>query len=944
MSSKLTTFLAFLIVLAIGFICIVTPASAQRRTVLVSATYAPTLPAPLLDRNGFYMEQSADFPSGLSGERVVMSNGIIATVDSTPEIGEIQAPPGASSDNSVLIQGGSENFANLEELLRFGGTIELAVRFGSTDPSSEPSGHQFVIDPDDLTLENIRHRFVITEIMWGLDFAATGAAQASQQWIEIYNDHSRATAEKLVTSGHAFVFTENVREDRIGKPIYIDLDTQDGVDEDNGDNFDPDVHDEANKFYVVDRVSFINRFGHRWEPPGSSGRTAVGPNGEPVTNLVSMYRKRELNAARTQYKVDKSFGDGSEADSWAASVGRINMDGPYIGTPGSVQKDDGGQVVSAIAPASLPVGTVIINEIFNSEGLQWIELHNTGAATVNVKNYELEAITPKDGNEAGELQRVFTIPDKDTNIPAGGFLVVTNRDPADSILAGGVDLYDTHNDRFPAGASHLYIVIERNSETAGDNKQPDGSKANQWMLEEGFMLVLRNGNDKNNHEKIVDIAGNQFINLENDTIVTDVWPLRGWTKPDNLGNDAEQEARWGWGSLEWNTGRTYARKEQKSRANRLHKDDWEPNVGFRGGLGYDPNVDHAMAPGTPGYANNAQKDKPADINGEVVISEIMYDSGANGNLVQWIELYNSSMTEGVNLSGWEFEIRNIDTDVESYVDSHFKFDGDAIVLPNQTLLLVSDRSSASDVVDNRLYNLYQKHRNDLGLSARKSILLSSVGFHLTLKDKDGNPVDVAGNVMLDGPRRSVEWALPESGGEMRRSILRGFGTRAFDGTADMANDGTMASSWIPAQSVGSYYGHRDDVGSPGHREGSPLPVSLSSFRPVRDKATDQVVITWVTESELNNAGFNILRRETKDGAFKVINVKGIIAGHGTTSEKHVYTYTDTTAKPNVVYYYQIEDVSLDGNRTTLRTTHLRGNVSAGGKLTTRWGELKSFGK
>ena len=62
------------------------------------------------------------------------------------------------------------------------------------------------------------------------------------------------------------------------------------------------------------------------------------------------------------------------------------------------------------------------------------------------------------------------------------------------------------------------------------------------------------------------------------------------------------------------------------------------------------------------------------------------------------------------------------------------------------------------------------------------------------------------------------------------------------------------------------------------------------------------------------------------------------------SEKQVYTWTDTSAKPNVVYYYQIEDISLNGDRTTLRTTHLRGNVSAGGKPTTRWDELKSFGK
>ena len=74
--------------------------------------------------------------------------------------------------------------------------------------------------------------------------------------------------------------------------------------------------------------------------------------------------------------------------------------------------------------------------------------------------------------------------------------------------------------------------------------------------------------------------------------------------------------------------------------------------------------------------------------------------------------------------------------------------------------------------------------------------------------------------------------------------------------------------------------------------------------------------------------------------FQIINVT-MIAGAGTTSEKQFYTYTDTTAQPNVVYYYQIEDVSLDGNRQTL--THgirLKGYVGTVGKATTLWGELK----
>ena len=102
-----------------------------------------------------------------------------------------------------------------------------------------------------------------------------------------------------------------------------------------------------------------------------------------------------------------------------------------------------------------------------------------------------------------------------------------------------------------------------------------------------------------------------------------------------------------------------------------------------------------------------------------------------------------------------------------------------------------------------------------------------------------------------------------------------------------------------------------------------------------------MVITWATQSELNNAGFFIKRSQQADGEFKVINA-AMVQGAGTTSEKQFYTYNDTTAQPNVVYYYQIEDVSLDGNHQTLtRGIRLKGHVSVAGKLTTLWGDLKT---
>lgn len=119
--------------------------------------------------------------------------------------------------------------------------------------------------------------------------------------------------------------------------------------------------------------------------------------------------------------------------------------------------------------------------------------------------------------------------------------------------------------------------------------------------------------------------------------------------------------------------------------------------------------------------------------------------------------------------------------------------------------------------------------------------------------------------------------------------------------------------------------------------GDPLPVSLSHFRA---ELTDAgVLLRWVTESELNNAGFNILRSETKNGKFDQVNPK-LIQGAGTTSERHTYTWKDTTAKPNVVYYYRVEDISHAGVRKQLATVRMRGYVSAAGKLTTKWGDLK----
>ena len=344
--------------------------------------------------------------------------------------------------------------------------------------------------------------------------------------------------------------------------------------------------------------------------------------------------------------------------------------------------------------------------------------------------------------------------------------------------------------------------------------------------------------------------------------------------------------------------------------------------------------------------------------GQIYISEIMFAGG--GFLPQWIEIANGSRTEQVNLSGWTLKIENATADANVFVSAKAKFriPGGTRIDPSgqhdtpSTLLVVAKQGRTNldgRMADGQVVNL--------DISRRGYSLLSDMAFKITLSPP-ARPIvpeqataraaatDVVGNLFSDDG--TATWALPmnENGG--RSSIIRRH-IQVEVGPAE-PKDGTLMESWVLASDMRlaepmrlrghSYYGFPTDVGTPGFRAGGALPVELSQFRSARDKETGTVVITWSTQSELNNAGFFIKRSQQRDGEFQVVNTT-MIPGTGTTSERQFYTYTDTTAQPNVVYYYQIEDVSLDGNRRTLtRGIRLRGYVGAAGKATVLWGELK----
>lgn len=842
--------------------------------------------------------------------------------EGSAEAGILPHVPYEQIPNSRLEEPNSRRMPDLETFFDFGGTLELVMA-----------------EDSELAMRDI----VISEIMWAVDrgidnatggrillenpdflggnptdtpnqpgtgdnpmyLAAISVPQLlnqAVQWIELYN-----TTDTEITETLYFLFTP-----------FMSHPTRETV------TFG------TTTYKVLDSVDTL--FTGLWKLPGKSGD-------RPNTAFVSTYRAldydkvEDADLERTSQLEGIPF--GANPNSWQATPanGRRNTDLKIIddnaviellsiSTPGA--KHVTGIHVGRLQQSSVASDIIVINEVRNdtsSANVDWVELKNISSGMQQLKDWELSIVTA-----AGTDTDLVDLPEYE--IDSGEILLLLNEDPWVTPIAAGANA--ANMDEMQRTGATAYVVDSRLN-------LPNSGK---------FTLLLRNKSDKNGKdENIHDYAGNGFFEDFSNNVSTQFWPRIGQYKPSASSVAAFGDNTFG------STNQAWQRKRYRSNDGH-HKDAWEA-VGPKGGLGYDPNADLSTSPGTPGYEKTALKSgKDRLIDGEVSISEIMYDRGPNGSTAQWIELYNSSLTQAVNLNGWELQIRNLHDADGRYVDGRITFK-DITILPNQTILIIA-RNATTNLPNNRVYNIYVQHHRDLNMS-RSDLLLNPMGFYLKLTDKgdpnlqsDDKVIDEVGNLSARGARTTA-WELPPTNPEQRRSIVRVYGVlftpeqNGIDGEPDPPEDGQTAEAWRLFSKDGSspnYYGARNDLANPGYRKGGPVPVQLAGFRPVRTE-NGGVVIKWRTESELNNAGFNILRSESRTGDFKVINVKGIIPGHGTSSEQHLYVYRDTTAKPNVIYYYRIEDVSFDGTRQTLATVRLKGEVSAAGKLTTTWSRLKA---
>ena len=351
--------------------------------------------------------------------------------------------------------------------------------------------------------------------------------------------------------------------------------------------------------------------------------------------------------------------------------------------------------------------------------------------------------------------------------------------------------------------------------------------------------------------------------------------------------------------------------------------------------------------------------------------------------------------------GWSIRVENNRSDSwdtrrrdKLNVEVKFRDLGVRFIPPNQTILITADKvrnSNASHFPDSRVASIWGTGAKGVfKMNNRRDIFLNPKGFLLEVVDGSGQVSDAVGN--LDGKSPTLfndvgfdkpySWEWPSQDAliinNRRTSLIRLYedgvaraGTpdrmvanstrgavlplnidkiwlgkgKKVDGKHTGQNVKYAGYAWVHASDTKlakaqvTWYGSDKDYGTPLHTTGTPLPVSLSFFRPTLEDG--KIIIRWTTESELDNAGFNIYRSDSALGEFKQVNEQ-MIQGNGTTAERSSYKWSDVSAKPGVVYYYQIEDVSLAGERTLLATTRLKGLVSAKGKLTTQWGALKNL--
>ncbi len=115
----------------------------------------------------------------------------------------------------------------------------------------------------------------------------------------------------------------------------------------------------------------------------------------------------------------------------------------------------------------------------------------------------------------------------------------------------------------------------------------------------------------------------------------------------------------------------------------------------------------------------------------------------------------------------------------------------------------------------------------------------------------------------------------------------------------------------------------------GSASGVILPVEISSFE--AKPAGRNIELTWITQKEINNRGFEIQRYQEESNQYKPI---GWVNGFSNAVNGHTYNFTDDKVLVNVVYLYRLKQIDIDGKSVLsyIRSAKVAGAVNESFKI------------
>lgn len=260
--------------------------------------------------------------------------------------------------------------------------------------------------------------------------------------------------------------------------------------------------------------------------------------------------------------------------------------------------------------------------------------------------------------------------------------------------------------------------------------------------------------------------------------------------------------------------------------------------------------------------------------GDIIITEIMQNpsavSDANG---EWFEIYNPTPS-AIDLNGWT--IRDDGTDIHII--------GGPLIIPINDFLVLGINDTS---------NVNGNYSTDYRYSG---FVLGNGADEVILEDPDGVEID---RVNYDGGSN-----FPDPNGASMTVM-------------NFQSNNNLGSNWIESSAREPTFTASGDFGSPGILgSDQALPVTLTSF--TATAGDNKITLTWITESELNNIGFRVLRATDINGPYQMISSfedNQELQGQFNSNFSHEYVYIDDMVINGITFWYRLVDVDVIGIET-----------------------------